>query len=52
MGPAGLEQDAGPGTDFYAVRHNKVSVTPLHVDLTGYSAIDELSTLVKRIDIQ
>lgn len=52
VGPAGLEQDAGPGTDFYAVRHNKVSVTPLHVDLTGYSAIDELSTLVKRIDIQ
>lgn len=43
VGPAGLEQDAGPGTDFYAVRHAKVSVTPIHVDLTRYSAMDKLS---------
>ncbi len=50
VGPAGLEQDAGPGTDFYAIKSNKVSVTPLHVDLTSYSAIDELSRLVGGVD--
>lgn len=42
MGPAGLEQDAGPGTDFYAVNHGKVSITPLQVDLTNYKAFDQL----------
>jgi 5'-nucleotidase len=34
IGPAGLAQDAGPGTDFYAVEHGRVSITPLQVDLT------------------
>ncbi len=40
VGPAGAEQDAGPGTDFYAVREGYVSVTPLQVDLTNHSALD------------
>lgn len=39
VGPAGAEQDAGPGTDFHAVRHNRVSVTPIQVDLTRHNAI-------------
>jgi 5'/3'-nucleotidase len=34
IGPAGAAQDAGPGTDFYAVENFKVSVTPLRLDLT------------------
>jgi 5'-nucleotidase len=34
IGPAGGAQDAGPGTDFHAVEHCKVSVTPLRLDLT------------------
>lgn len=42
VGPAGPEQDAGPGTDFYAVRNGYVSITPLQVDLTRYDAIDQL----------
>lgn len=42
VGPAGAEQDAGPGTDFHAVNNGRVSVTPIQVDLTRYSAIDEL----------
>lgn len=42
VGPAGPEQDAGPGTDFHAVRKNFVSVTPLQVDLTRHSALDNL----------
>ncbi len=39
IGPAGPEQDAGPGTDFYAVRQGRVSITPIQVDLTRYQAI-------------
>ncbi|MEJ2692657.1 MAG: 5'/3'-nucleotidase SurE [Candidatus Thiodiazotropha sp.] len=39
VGPAGAEQDAGPGTDFHALREGYVSVTPLQVDLTRHSAL-------------
>jgi 5'-nucleotidase len=42
VGPAGSEQDAGPGTDFHAVRTNHVSVTPLDVDLTRYTALEQV----------
>ncbi len=42
VGPAGPEQDAGPGTDFHALRHGYVSITPLQVDLTRHQAIDPL----------
>ncbi len=44
VGPAGAEQDAGPGTDFHAVREGYVSITPLQVDLTRHSALDILET--------
>lgn len=43
IGPAGPEQDAGQGTDFYAVRMGYVSVTPLQVDLTSHAALDKVS---------
>ncbi|HED19267.1 MAG TPA: 5'/3'-nucleotidase SurE [Gammaproteobacteria bacterium] len=42
VGPAGSEQDAGPGTDFHAVRNGFVSVTPIHVDLTRYDVLDQV----------
>lgn len=42
VGPPGEEQDAGEGTDFHAIRHNFVSVTPLHVDLTRHAVLKEL----------
>lgn len=44
VGPAGEEQDAGPGTDFDAVRRGAVSITPLQIDLTRYDAIDGVAT--------
>jgi 5'-nucleotidase len=50
IGPAGSEQDAGPGTDFDAIRRNYISVTPIHVDLTRYQALDHLSGWVTAID--
>jgi 5'-nucleotidase len=43
VGPAGPEQDAGPGTDFHALRKGLVSVTPLQVDLTRHSAVQPLA---------
>lgn len=42
VGPPGEEQDAGEGTDFYAVKHGYVSVTPLQIDLTRYDSLQNL----------
>lgn len=39
VGPAGAEQDAGPGTDFHAIKQNAVAITPIKVDLTDQNAI-------------
>lgn len=44
IGAAGAEADCGPGTDFHAVNNNRVSITPLLVDLTRYSLLDRLQT--------
>jgi len=43
VGPVGPEQQAGPGTDFHAVRAGYVSMTPLQVDLTRHGAINALN---------
>jgi 5'-nucleotidase len=43
VGPPGPEQDAGPGTDFYAIKENYVSVTPLQLDLTRYESLEKIS---------
>jgi len=42
VGAAGGAQDAGPGTDFHAVEHQQVSLTPLQIDLTQYKQLDPL----------
>lgn len=42
VGAAGSGQDAGPGTDFHAVANNYVSVTPLQIDLTRHSMLDDM----------
>ncbi|MBY0482947.1 5'/3'-nucleotidase SurE [Nitrosomonas sp.] len=44
VGAAGAAQDAGEGTDFYAVQHNRVSVTPLQIDLTRYDQLDLITS--------
>jgi 5'-nucleotidase len=40
VGAAGKAQDAGEGTDFHTVAQQRVSLTPLQIDLTQYSQID------------
>ena len=42
VGPAGPQQDGGPGTDFEAIAQGYVSVTPLQIDLTRHSALSAL----------
>jgi 5'-nucleotidase len=42
VGPPGAEQDAGIGTDFYAINTGYVSVTPLQLDLTWYERINAI----------
>jgi 5'-nucleotidase len=43
VGPAGPEQDAGPGTDFHSIGRGFVSVTPLHVDLTRHAVLEQVT---------
>ena len=43
IGAAGSAQDAGDGTDFHATAANRVSITPLQVDLTRYSQLETVS---------
>ncbi len=49
VGPPGAEQDAGPGTDFYAVRSGYISVTPLKVDLTNHQQLQQTAAWLKDI---
>ncbi len=49
IGPPGGESDAGPGTDFHAVSHGYVSVTPLHLDMTNYRMFDQLSSWLENV---
>jgi len=44
VGPPGKAQDAGEGTDFFAVSNNYVSITPLQIDLTRYDSLDTLES--------
>jgi len=47
VGAAGAAQDAGEGTDFFAVANGRVSITPLQVDLTRYSQMDDVKSWLK-----
>ncbi len=42
VGAPGKEQDAGAGTDFYAIKNNQVSITPIKVDMTAHRQIENL----------
>lgn len=49
VGPPGKEQDAGEGTDFYAVANGYVSVTPLKIDLTNNSLLVDMACWLEKI---
>ncbi len=50
VGPAGEGEDAGEGTDFHAVAHGFVSVTPLQIDLTRHQALEPLGRWLEGVD--
>ena len=47
IGAAGEPKDEGPGTDFNAVKNNKVSITPIQADLTDYQNVQNLKEWIK-----
>ena len=47
VGPVGPEQDAGEGTDFHAIRSNKVSITPLQIDLTRHQSLPSVTSWIE-----
>ena len=50
IGENGKEADNGEGTDFHAISNNYVSVTPLQIDLTKYSEVNQLSNWLEKIN--
>lgn len=50
IGQPGPEEDAGPGTDFYAVNTGYVSITPLHLDLTHYKVFEQLAGWIESME--
>jgi len=43
VGAAGAAADAGDGTDFHAVEHGAVSLTPLQMDLTHHAEMNRVA---------
>lgn len=50
IGAAGQGGDAGPGTDFHAVREGYVSITPVHTDMTRHEALSGLRDWVDGLE--
>ncbi len=48
VGPPGAAQDAGEGTDFHAVSHQYISITPLQIDLTRYDSLADLENWLQK----
>ena len=44
IGASGDAEDAGPGTDFCAIKEGNVSITPLQIDMTNYAAFDMIKS--------
>jgi len=52
IGPPGEAEDAGPGTDFHAVREGYISITPIQVDLTRFQALEKVSSWVGSLSLE
>ena len=48
VGAAGEAADAGEGTDFHAIATDRVSVTPLQIDLTNRELMPGVHTWLAR----
>lgn len=50
VGPAGTGADAGPGTDFHAIRQGNISITPLQFDLTHHGVLNDLKEWLANVN--
>ncbi|MGD0465928.1 MAG: 5'/3'-nucleotidase SurE [Gammaproteobacteria bacterium] len=50
IGLAGTAQDAGVGTDFYAIKNGYVSITPLKMDVTHYDHIEPVRSWAESLE--
>lgn len=50
IGSSGKEDDAGVGTDFYAISQQQVSITPLQLDLTHHSLREQIEDWIVDMD--
>jgi len=48
IGLPGTAKDAGSGTDFHAVSNHSISVTPIHIDMTFSSVLDDTKTWLSK----
>ncbi len=51
IGLPGQVEDAGPGTDFFAINNSQVSITPLQLDLTHYQLFEQISSWLQRTNL-
>lgn len=51
IGPTGKIDDGSQGTDFHAIANNKVSITPLHADLTKHESLQPLAFWASKLKI-
>lgn len=49
VGPPGKEKDEGEGTDFYAIKHHYISITPIKVDLTHHDTVSTVANWLGKI---
>ena len=47
VGAAGPAQDAGEGTDFFSIQHDRVTLTLLQIDLTRYGQMNAVKDWLK-----
>lgn len=50
IGLAGAARDINDGSDFYAVKSSKVSITPFRLDWTDYEGFERLQQWLERLD--
>lgn len=48
VGAVGKAKDSRIGTDFFAIKNNNVSITPLHTDLTKYNVMEDVTECFAR----
>jgi 5'-nucleotidase len=49
IGPAGEPWDTAKGTDFHAIQHNQVSMSPISTDMTNHERVEQLSEILVEV---